>query len=92
VSSLKTIGGGGAAMQPDLVGKVPEAMPGTRPNTGYGMTETCGIIAALALEFFLDRPKSVGPAMPTFEAKCVDAEGNALPRARSASSWCAARR
>jgi acyl-CoA synthetase (AMP-forming)/AMP-acid ligase II len=78
VSSLKTIGGGGAAMQPDLVGKVPRAMPGTRPNTGYGMTETCGIIAALALEFFLDRPTSVGPAMPTFEAKCVDAEGNAL--------------
>ncbi len=78
-SSLKTIGGGGAAMQPDLVGKVPEAMPGTRPNTGYGMTETCGIIAALALEFFLDRPTSVGPAMPTFEAKCIDAEGNALP-------------
>ncbi|MFT4769963.1 MAG: long-chain acyl-CoA synthetase [Glaciecola sp.] len=79
VSSLKTIGGGGAAMQPDLVGKVPVAMPGTRPNTGYGMTETCGIIAALALEFFLDRPTSVGPAMPTFEAKCIDADGVDLP-------------
>jgi long-chain acyl-CoA synthetase len=78
-SSLKTIGGGGAAMQPDLVGKVPESMPGTRPNTGYGMTETCGIISALALEFFMDRPTSVGPAMPTFEARCVDAEGNPLP-------------
>lgn len=77
-SSLKTIGGGGAAMQPDLVGKVPSHMPGTRPSTGYGMTETCGIIAALALEFFMDRPTSVGPAMPTLEAKCVDAEGNAL--------------
>ncbi|EAQ99423.1 class I adenylate-forming enzyme family protein [Congregibacter litoralis] len=75
VSSLKTIGGGGAAMQPDLVGKVPDAMPGTRPNTGYGLTETSGIIAALALEFFLDRPTSVGPAMPTFEAKCIDSEG-----------------
>ncbi|MDP5052651.1 MAG: acyl--CoA ligase, partial [Congregibacter sp.] len=79
VSSLKTIGGGGAAMQPDLVGKVPKAMPGTRPNTGYGMTETCGIIAALALEFFMDRPTSVGPAMPTFEAKCIDADGADLP-------------
>ncbi|MFT7289394.1 MAG: long-chain acyl-CoA synthetase, partial [Halieaceae bacterium] len=78
VSSLKSIGGGGAAMQPDLVGKVPKAMPGTRPNTGYGMTETCGIIAALGMEFFLDRPTSVGPAMPTFEAKCVDAQGAAL--------------
>jgi acyl-CoA synthetase (AMP-forming)/AMP-acid ligase II len=78
-SSLKTIGGGGAAMQPDLVGKVPEHMPGTRPNTGYGMTETCGIIAALALEFFMDRPTSVGPAVPTMEARCVDPSGKTLP-------------
>ncbi|MEM1404023.1 MAG: class I adenylate-forming enzyme family protein [Pseudomonadota bacterium] len=77
-SSLKTIGGGGAAMQPDLVGKVPEHMPGTRPNTGYGMTETSGLISAVALEFFMDRPKSVGPTVPTVEAKCVDGEGNAL--------------
>jgi long-chain acyl-CoA synthetase len=78
-SSLKTIGGGGAPMQPDLVGKVPERMPGTRPNTGYGMTETCGIIAAVALEFYMDRPTSVGPVMPTFEARCVDANGETLP-------------
>jgi long-chain acyl-CoA synthetase len=77
-SSLKTIGGGGAAMQPDLVGKVPRAMPGTRPNTGYGMTETSGIISALSLEFFMDRPSSVGPAMPTFETRCVDASGKTL--------------
>ena len=77
-SSLKTIGGGGAAMQPDLVGKVPENMPGTRPNTGYGMTETSGLISAVALEFFMDRPKSVGPTVPTVEAKCVDGDGNAL--------------
>lgn len=79
VSSLKTIGGGGAAMQPDLVSKVPEAMPGTLPGTGYGMTETCGVIASTALEFLLDRPTSVGRAMPTFEAKCVDTCGNTLP-------------
>ncbi|MEM6775756.1 MAG: class I adenylate-forming enzyme family protein [Pseudomonadota bacterium] len=79
ISSLKTIGGGGAAMQPDLVGKVPERMPGTRPNTGYGMTETSGIIAAVALEFFMERPTSVGPAMPTIEARCVNADGETLP-------------
>jgi acyl-CoA synthetase (AMP-forming)/AMP-acid ligase II len=78
-SSLRTIGGGGAAMQPDLVGKVPQNMPGTRPSTGYGMTETCGIIAALSLEFFMDRPSSVGPAVPTMEAKCVDASGETVP-------------
>lgn len=78
-SSLRTIGGGGAAMTPDLVGKVPKLLPGAKPSTGYGMTETCGIIAAVSLEYLLDRPTSVGPAMPTFEVKCIDSDGNALP-------------
>jgi acyl-CoA synthetase (AMP-forming)/AMP-acid ligase II len=27
----------------------------------------------------MDRPASVGPAMPTYEAKCVNAEGETLP-------------
>jgi long-chain acyl-CoA synthetase len=78
-SSLKTLGGGGAAVQPDLVKKIGAEMKQAKPNTGYGMTETCGIITALSHDFFLDRPTSVGPAMPTFEARCVDAQGNTLP-------------
>ena len=78
-SSLLTIGGGGAAMHPDLVRKIPQVLPGARPSTGYGLTETSGIIAAVSLEFFMDRPSSVGPAMPTFEVKCVDSEGRTLP-------------
>ena len=78
-SSLLSIGGGGAAMQPDLVAKVGENMRSARPNTGYGMTETCGIIAAVSAEFFVDRPTSVGRALPTLEARCVDASGTALP-------------
>jgi len=78
-SSLLTIGGGGAAMHPDLVSRIPDVLPGARPSTGYGLTETSGIIAAVSLEFFMDRPRSVGPAMPTFELKCVDVDGHALP-------------
>jgi acyl-CoA synthetase (AMP-forming)/AMP-acid ligase II len=79
MSSLKMVGGGGAAMQPDLVHKVGETLRSARPNTGYGMTETSGIITAVSHEFFLDRPTSVGPAMPTFEARIVDADGRELP-------------
>ncbi|KGE04896.1 class I adenylate-forming enzyme family protein [Pseudohaliea rubra] len=78
-SSLKSVGGGGAAMQPDLVGKVSETIRTARPNTGYGMTETSGIITAVSMEFFMDRPTSVGPAMPTFEARIVDPVGKELP-------------
>jgi long-chain acyl-CoA synthetase len=47
-SSLKALGGGGAQLQPDLVKKIDQQGRGARPNTGYGMTETCGIITAVA--------------------------------------------
>jgi long-chain acyl-CoA synthetase len=74
-STLKALGGGGAQLQPDLVKKIDDQSGGARPNTGYGMTETCGIITAVSADFFVDKPASAGPAMPTFDAKCVDDEG-----------------
>ncbi|HPG28741.1 MAG TPA: AMP-binding protein, partial [Myxococcota bacterium] len=51
-----------------------------RPGTGYGMTETCGIITSVSSDFFVDRPDSAGPAMPCFETKVVDPEGREQPR------------
>ncbi len=84
--SLQSIGGGGAALQPDLVEKLEEGT-GARAGTGYGMTETCGIIAAVSADFFVDRPASVGRAMPTFEAKCVDNKGNTLPLGERGELW-----
>jgi long-chain acyl-CoA synthetase len=75
-SSLLSVGGGGAQLQPDLVGKIDQAVKTARPGTGYGMTETCGIITSIGGDFFVDRPDSCGPAMPTFETKTVDADGN----------------
>lgn len=86
-SSLQAIGGGGAALQPDLVTKLEEGTVNARAGTGYGMTETCGIIAAVSADFFVDRPASVGRAMPTFEAKCVDANGNTLPAGERGELW-----
>jgi len=74
-SSLKALGGGGAQLQPDLVKKIDAKGRGARPNTGYGMTETCGIITAVTSDFFVGKPDSAGPAMPVFEARCVDADG-----------------
>ena len=75
-SSLMSLGGGGAQLQPDLVGKIDEAVATARPNTGYGMTETCGIITSIGGDFFVDKPASCGPAMPCYETKIVDADGN----------------
>jgi len=78
-SSLKTLAGGGAQLQPDLVQKIEDEVKTARPGTGYGMTETCGIITSVGADFFVDRPESAGPAMPCFETRVVDAEGKELP-------------
>jgi long-chain acyl-CoA synthetase len=86
-SSLMTLGGGGAQLPPDLVAKIDGAVKTARPNTGYGMTETCGIITAVSADFFVDKPESCGPAMPAFEAKCVDDDGNTVPTGQVGELW-----
>ena len=86
-SSLESLGGGGAQLQPDLVRKIDESVATARPATGYGMTEACGIITALAADFFVDRPDSAGPASPCFEAKVVDADGKELTRGEIGELW-----
>ena len=78
-SSLQGMGGGGAALQPDLVHKIAGALKGGQPSTGYGMTETHGIITANAARLYLAKPESCGPLVPTLEAKLVDEEGRDLP-------------
>jgi len=86
-SSLLSVGGGGAQLQPDLVGKIDETVKTARPNTGYGMTETCGIITSISADFFIDKPASCGPAMPSFETRIVDADGNTLPPGGVGELW-----
>lgn len=86
-STLLSVGGGGAQLQPDLVGKIDESVKTARPSTGYGMTETCGIITSISGDFFIDKPESAGPAMPSFEAKVVDGNGNALPQGEAGELW-----
>ncbi len=87
LSSLVTLGGGGAQLPPDLVLKIDANVATARPNTGYGMTETCGIITAVSGDFYVDKPDSAGPAMPCFEARCVDDEGNTVPLGGLGELW-----
>ena len=87
-SSLLTLGGGGAQLQPDLVGKIDDQVATARPSTGYGMTETCGIITSIGADYFVDKPASCGPAMPVFETKVVDPEtGEERPNGDPGELW-----
>jgi len=86
-SSLKSVGGGGAQLQPDLVSKIEQTVRTARPGTGYGMTETCGIITSIGGDFFVENPESCGRAMPTFEVKTVDDQGNETRPGQSGELW-----
>jgi long-chain acyl-CoA synthetase len=86
-SSLISLAGGGAQVPPDLVLKIDKQVSTARPSTGYGMTETCGIITSVAGDFFVDKPDSAGPAMPNFEAKCVDDDGNTVAPGAVGELW-----
>jgi acyl-CoA synthetase (AMP-forming)/AMP-acid ligase II len=78
-SSMVGMAGGGAAVQPDLVGKIDKALDNGAPATGYGLTETHGIVTANAARLYLAKPESAGPIVPTLDAKLVDEEGHDLP-------------
>lgn len=74
-SSLKSLGGGGAAIQPDLVEKIEAKVKSARPGTGYGMTEACGVITMNSADFFLDKPETAGPILPSFEVMIEGSDG-----------------
>ncbi len=86
-TSLTGLAGGGAQVPPDLVGRIEDEVPTARPGTGYGMTETCGIITSVSGDFFVDKPDSAGPSMPNFEVKCVDDDGNTVPQGEVGELW-----
>jgi long-chain acyl-CoA synthetase len=87
LSSLMSLAGGGAQVPPDLVGKIDAAVASARPGTGYGMTETCGIITSVGADFFVDKPESAGPVMPCFDFKCVDDSGAAVLAGEIGELW-----
>jgi acyl-CoA synthetase (AMP-forming)/AMP-acid ligase II len=78
-STLQGMTGGGSAVQPDLVKKIAGALDKGQPGTGYGMTETHGIITANSARFYLAKPASCGPVVPTLDYKLVDEDGTELP-------------
>ena len=86
-SSLMAISCGGAQVPPDQVKRIDDQVQTARPGTGYGMTETCGIITSVAGDFFVDKPDSAGPAMPNFEVKCVNDAGEEVAPGGLGEIW-----
>ena len=86
-STLAGLSGGGAQVPPDLVLKIDAQIKTARPTTGYGMTETCGIITSVTGDFFVGKPASAGPSMPNFDVKCVDDDGTEVAQGELGELW-----
>lgn len=77
-SSLRGMSGGGAPVQPDLVEKIDKSLKQGSPGTGYGLTETHGIVTANSSRYYLAKPSSCGPAVPVLDVKLVGDDGEDL--------------
>jgi long-chain acyl-CoA synthetase len=87
-SSLKYVGGGGAAMAPEHARRIGEHLGDSVPGTGYGMTETNAIATTVAGKALLARPRTCGrPVAPLVSIKIVDELGRELPRGESGEIW-----
>lgn len=88
-SSLKSIGGGGAPMPPELVKRIDDNFSSGRPGLGYGMTETNAYGPQNAGDDFLRNPTSTGRPVPIMDLKVTDPEGNTLPIGETGEIWFA---
>jgi long-chain acyl-CoA synthetase len=79
LSSLQTVGGGGAPRAPEQVRQIGASFARAMPNTGWGMTETNAIGTGISGQDYLDRPASSGRCSAVLELKVVDDQGNELP-------------
>ena len=86
-SSLASMGGGGAALQPDLVEKIDDQVATARPGTGYGLTETAGVISMNSADLFRIKPTTVGPVLPAMEVRVVGADGVDVPTHQVGELW-----
>lgn len=89
-STLTGMGGGGAPVQPDLVAKINSSLSNAKasPSVGYGLTETNGIVTANSQSFLVDRPDSVGRAVPVADVKLIDGAGDEVSGPDAVGELC----
>ena len=87
VSSIDTVGYGGAAASPALAARVRTAFPAALAGQGYGATECASLVAANSAEDMLLRPGSVGLAAPVCDVRVTAADGSALPAGAAGELW-----
>ena len=78
LSSVQTIGGGGAVYSPELFRTIAGKLPHARIGCGYGMSETLGSGTRLGGMLVSTHPASVGTVEPLCEVQIRDEDGSVL--------------
>ncbi|MFF4418816.1 class I adenylate-forming enzyme family protein [Streptosporangium sp. NPDC001559] len=79
VSSLTSLGYGGAPAPPRLLERLTELLPSRSPTNGYGMTETTALAIGNGGPDYLARPDSVGLPVPVVDVRVTGQGGEELP-------------
>ncbi len=79
LSSLATVGGGGAPRAPEQVRNIERIFTHAMPGTGWGMTETNAIGTGINGAEYLQRPESSGRCSAVLELRIIDEQGDELP-------------
>jgi long-chain acyl-CoA synthetase len=87
LSSVTSVGYGGAPAAPELVRRIKEAFPLGSPGQGYGLTETSSVTTLNGGEDYVQKPDSVGVPVAVCEIKVVDEQGRELPVGAIGEIW-----
>ncbi len=87
VSSLRSVGGGGAPTPPSLVRQVAARIASGQPAAGYGLTETNAYGPTISGDDYLARPASTGRTVPIMDVEVRDPAGRALPPGQRGEIW-----
>ena len=79
LSSLVSVGGGGAPRAPEQVRQIEATFDNAAPGTGWGMTETNAIGTVIGGAEYLARPSSAGRCLAVLELKVIDETGAEVP-------------
>jgi long-chain acyl-CoA synthetase len=87
LSSLKSLGGGGAAAPPELQRRVVQRLPQRGLGTGYGLTETSSLVTSIGGPDYAERPSSVGVPIPVCDVILVDDDGKQVAEGERGEIW-----
>jgi long-chain acyl-CoA synthetase len=79
LSSLRSVGGGGAARAPEQVRQIDRTFRHAAPGIGWGMTETNALGTIISGTDYVTHPGSAGFVVIGTELRVVDDEGAEMP-------------